>query len=98
MCPSIDPANTTPGINVAGPGCAALHPATAAQAGATGVAAQIFFPVAMSSANTPPPDFGSVGDQSDSVMYVVFWSAAPPNSTPPRYPSIPPLQTAVPSA
>src|SRR5271169_3021566 len=61
-CPSTDPENTTPGIIVAGAICAGLHPALPLQAGSAGAAYQTFSPVAMLSANNPPPGPGTTSE------------------------------------
>src|ERR1700722_8293868 len=88
MCPSSDPEKTTPGMAVAGAGCAALQPGLPTQAGWGAAVDHRLFPVAISSATTPPPALGS-GVQSDNGKYTGASVAAPPNSTPPSGPPLP---------
>ena len=64
-CPSSEPANTTPGIKLVAPGCAALHPLVAKQAGAGAGVVHRIFPLAISTATTPPPASGFPGFQSE---------------------------------
>ena len=52
--PSAEPANTTPGIDVSAADCAALQPGPLPQTGGSGGAYQRRWPVARSTACTPP--------------------------------------------
>src|ERR1700685_2347818 len=83
MCPSMDPRNATPGINVTGAGCAALQPGVDTHAGFGADADHSIFPSARRRAASPPPASGLPGSQSEIPKYALLSSLAPPQITPP---------------
>src|SRR5580704_6526447 len=63
--PSIDVANTAPGISATAPGWAWLHPLVARQAGLGGGVDHKILPLSIARATTPPPDSAWSGFQSE---------------------------------
>src|SRR5258706_9094887 len=99
MCASTDPENTTPGIIAIAADCEGLQLGRSPQSG--GAALHTCLPVATSSANNPPPPFGSntrrppapydfsLKVMSDSATYIFFPSLAEPHWIPPKVPPRP---------